>query len=154
MKYSSRFFWFILWEGMIKVLLWFMRWSTRVGSSIETFVQKLWGGIRGFREYFSSDHFGDAAAFWVILGFVKGSSLREPEETAYLLRHLAANQFSDIKISTKHETHWIFSINFPKNDKNPEKMNITSGPACIILSMASMLFKWYRHQIRFNAYLI
>ncbi len=33
---------------------------------------------------------GGDAAFWFILGFVKGSSLREPEETGYLLRHLAA----------------------------------------------------------------
>ena len=60
---------------------------------INKFVEKLWGGYQEFREYFSSDHFGDAAAFWFILGFVKGSSLREPEEKGYLLRHLAA--FSD-----------------------------------------------------------
>jgi hypothetical protein len=34
-----------------------------------------------------------------------------------------------------------FLAQFSKKDKNPEKMNITSGPACIILSIASMLFK-------------
>ncbi len=80
-------------------------------SSIEKIVQKLWGEVRGFRKYFSSDHCGAATAFWFILGFVKGSSLEKPEKKGYLLRHLAAiphrvTVWELRKVQDGVEIHW------------------------------------------------
>ncbi len=52
-------------------------------SSFEKNCSKVVGGVREFREYFSSDHSGAAAAFCVILGFITGSPLEETREEAY-----------------------------------------------------------------------